>query len=183
MSEQNLSLVRPTVELKSPYVTGLRQRLEAGEELNLPMGFDFRMVVKDFEACVRRREREEQGIDLPPGHVRQTTFWLVRGEREVLGEARLRYDLTPELEHEGGHIGYVIFPKYRRQGCGTAILALALEEARKVGLKRVLLTCNTENTPSARIIQKNGGVLHSKGISHRTGKSISRYWIKVPGAK
>lgn len=181
--DEKLGLVRPTVELRSSYISGLRQRLEAGEELNLPVGFDFRMMVDDFEGCVRQREREEKGIGLPPGYVRQTTFWLVRGGREVLGEARLRYQLTPELEHEGGHIGYVIFPAHRGKGFGTVALALTLKEAGKAGLKKVLVTCDTDNTPSARIIRKNGGVLHSKGISRRTGKSISRYWIRVPGAQ
>ncbi|HLL72624.1 MAG TPA: GNAT family N-acetyltransferase [Pyrinomonadaceae bacterium] len=95
------------------------------------------------------------------------------------GTARLRHQLTPALEHEGGHIGYDIRPSARRRGFGTLILALTLERARILGLARALLTCDTDNTASARIIERNGGALAARVVSNRTGKLISQYWIEL----
>ena len=55
----------------------------------------------------------------------------------------------------------------------------ALNEARKLGLTQVLLTCDVNNSASARVIEKNGGVLASYGISNVSGKLISRYWVTL----
>jgi len=97
----------------------------------------------------------------------------------ILGESRLRHSLTPALEHHGGHIGYVIRPSQRRKGYGTLILALTLEKARALGIQRVRITCDTDNTGSVRIIEKNGGILSAQVISERSGKLISQYWIDL----
>jgi predicted acetyltransferase len=83
------------------------------------------------------------------------------------------------LEHYGGHIGYFIRPSERDKGYGTRMLILALDEARKLGLSQVMMTCNINNLASARGIEKNGGVLASQGISRVSGKLISRYWITL----
>ena len=91
----------------------------------------------------------------------------------------LRHCLIPSLEHYGGHIGYFIRPSERDKGYGTRMLILALDEARKLGLSQVMMTCNINNLASARGIEKNGGVLASQGISRVSGKLISRYWITL----
>jgi predicted acetyltransferase len=132
-----------------------------------------------FRVYIRHLEDMTRGAGLPPGYVPTSTFWLLRGGTTIIGVGRLRHRLTPDLEHEGGHIGYDIRPLQRRKGYGTRLLALVLERARAFGLERVLLTCDSDNTGSARIIQKNGGVLAGQAISRRTGKLISRYWIDL----
>ena len=108
-----------------------------------------------------------------------TTYWLVKDNEIVLGESRLRHRLTPALENEGGHIGYAIRPRQRRKGYGTCILRLTLEKARDMGLDRVLVTCDTDNLASARIIEKNGGALAGYGISPQSGIQVSQYWIDL----
>ena len=51
----------------------------------------------------------------------------------------------------------------RGQGLGTKLLAGALDYARgQLALPWVLLTCVDGNTGSARVIEKNGGVLLDK---------------------
>jgi RimJ/RimL family protein N-acetyltransferase len=39
-------------------------------------------------------------------------------------------------------------------------------------------TCDADNTPSVRVIEKNGGILDSEAVSARSGKRIRRYWIE-----
>jgi predicted acetyltransferase len=59
------------------------------------------------------------------------------------------------------------------------ICSLTLQKARERGLRRVLITCNTENTASARIIVACGGQFDGEALSPRTGKPVSRYWIQL----
>jgi predicted acetyltransferase len=96
----------------------------------------------------------------------------------VLGTARLRHRLNESLRNAGGHIGYDIRPSERRKGYGNAILAMVLPRARELGLRRVLLTCAADNVASARIIERNGGVLESRGRLP-DGRELLRYWIDL----
>jgi predicted acetyltransferase len=50
-----------------------------------------------------------------------------------------------------------------------------LVEARRIGLDRVLLTCDVDNTGSARTIEKHGGVLED--VRDTTIGPKKRYWI------
>jgi predicted acetyltransferase len=71
-----------------------------------------------------------------------------------------------------------VVPEYRRQGYAAAILRQSLEIARqKLGLKRVLVTCDDDNVGSIRTIEKNGGALESTVIGPDVDKPKRRYWI------
>lgn len=171
MNVEEAQLVEPSDELKAKLVAMAEEYAAAGDER-------YREVIEDFPGYMRGLARYAAGVDLPPGHVPSSQFFLVhRGE--IVGHSALRHRLTPALEHEGGHIGYDIRPAARRRGYGTLILALTLERARNLGLARALLTCDTDNTASARIIERNGGVLAGQAVSNRSGKLISQYWIEL----
>jgi predicted acetyltransferase len=133
-----------------------------------------------FALLVGRWTDRSQGIGVPPGQVPNTSYWLVREGSTIVGTARLRHQLTPDLEQVGGHIGYDIAPSQWRKGYGTRLLALVLEQARARGLRRVLITCDTDNIGSARIIEKNGGVRENI-IATESGVRVSRYWIDLAG--
>lgn len=135
-------------------------------------------ALADFDAYLRHLRDGARGVNLAPGRVPYSTFWLVADGR-VVGRGSLRHRLNEFLEREGGHVGYDVRPSERRKGYGTLILQLTLERARALGLRRVLLTCDADNLPSARIIEKCGGVLDSRALSELTGEPISRYWIEL----
>ena len=63
----------------------------------------------------------------------------------------------------------------------TLILALTLKKIRALGVSRARITCDTDNVASARIIEKNGGVLSAKVVSARSRRLISQYWIDLSG--
>jgi predicted acetyltransferase len=88
--------------------------------------------------------------------------------------------LTPDLEVEGGHIGYDVRPSSRRLGFGTTALRLALREASGIGLSRVRITVDADNLPSVKIIERNGGILSGQAISEKSGKPIKQYWLGAP---
>lgn len=83
-----------------------------------------------------------------------STFWLIH-ENDVVGVVRVRHE---EVE-TAGHIGYDISPMFRKRGFGSEILKLALIEAKKIGIKDAIVTCNVDNVYSRKIIEKNNGKL------------------------
>jgi predicted acetyltransferase len=93
----------------------------------------------------------------PPHIVPQTTLWWVDGH-EYLGRVGIRHRLTESLRLVGGHIGYDVRPSARRQGHATAMLAAALPVARALGIASALLTCDSSNLASRRVIEANGGM-------------------------
>ncbi len=94
----------------------------------------------------------------------QTTYALVDRDGRALGEIRLRPHLTPPFEQHNGHIGYNVRPGQRGKGYATRMLALALDQARALGLERVMLPVEGENPASVRVIVKNGGILERSGV-------------------
>jgi predicted acetyltransferase len=138
----------------------------------------YRGGLDNFEGYMAQIERFRRGIGLQARFVPSSEFWLVKGRR-ILGRISVRHRLNANLEIEGGHIGYDVRPSERRKGYGTLMLKLALEEARKIGLKRVLITCDTDNIASAKIIEKNGGIFEGHQISPMSGKQLNQYWIEL----
>ena len=174
--DENLFLVELERSHEAQLVSLFEDFQAAGEE-----GFlsDWERAQGDIAAYVQRLKDFSRGIGLKEGVVPDTTFWLVRDGTTFLGYSRLRHRLVPALEHHGGHIGYAIRPSERAKGYGTRILALTLEKAREMELERVLVTCDTDNVASVRVIEANGAVLENQVISNRSGKRISRYWIAL----
>jgi predicted acetyltransferase len=124
----------------------------------------------------------------PPrsGMVKESMFWLVdnaNGSRqpEFIGRVSLRHELNAQLREFGGHIGYEIRPSRRREGNGTLGLRLVLSEARELGLDRVMITCDTTNIGSRKIIAANGGVLEDIIQNDFRDVPTMRWWIDLKG--
>ncbi|MGC9349598.1 MAG: GNAT family N-acetyltransferase [Anaerolineae bacterium] len=175
--EDELTLVAPDVKYREAFMAMVEDFCRAGEDRYLYLR---NASQAEFAAHVRRLNNAAKGLGLRPGWVPQTTFWTLRtGVTPIIGTVQFRHRLTRSLKKEGGHIGYAITPSFRNQGYGTRQLALMLEEARALGYQRVLVTCDTDNIASARVIQKNGGVFAGESISDYSGKPVSRYWISL----
>ncbi|MFF0625282.1 GNAT family N-acetyltransferase [Streptomyces sp. NPDC004296] len=107
------------------------------------------------------------------GPVPMSTFWWVDGDT-YLGRITVRHRLTPSLLEFGGHIGYAVRPTARRQGHATAMLRAVLPHAhQRLGLDRVLVTCDDTNTGSRRVIEECGGVFEDRR------QEKLRYWISA----
>lgn len=134
-------------------------------------------AVEDIEGFICRHMDISRGARLPKGFVRANKFCLTDGRR-IVGTSGLRHELTPALENVGGHIGYDVRPSERGNGYGTLLLRLTLEKAReRLPVRRVLVTCDQDNTASERIIRTCGGRLVSEDVSWQTGKPIYQFWI------
>ena len=130
---------------------------------------------RDFEYYLEHLERKTEEDGLVPNSV----FFALDTDRDIfVGAVDIRHYLNDGLLVTGGHIGDGVRPSERRKGCATAMIALALEECRKLGIPRVLMTCDKDNTGSAKSIVKNGGVLENEVINEE-GVLEQRYWITL----
>ena len=170
----DVRLITPSFEFKNSYLELLAEQHQTREDY-----FQSALAKKDFAAFIEELNSQSKGINLPPGIVPMSTFWMIDSSQMILGRSVVRHFLTPALEHHGGHIGYAIRPSKRRKGYGELILSLTLEKARALGLVRVRITCDTDNIGSVKVIEKNNGVLYATTISEQTGKLISQYWIDL----
>jgi predicted acetyltransferase len=128
----------------------------------------------EFARLVRLKVGDaEPDSPRPTGWVPATHLWMADGD-EYLGQISLRHSLdNPFLADAGGHIGYAVRPGARRRGHASAALRQVVEVAGRRGIERVLVTCDLDNTASARTIESCGGVLEDE----RSGKR--RYWVST----
>jgi predicted acetyltransferase len=88
--------------------------------------------------------------------------------------------LTQFRRETDGQVDYWIRPSRRRQGYGKLILRLALERFRQLGNRSILITCNSDNMPSRKIIEANGGIFESEISDELSPTGIRRrYWIHL----
>jgi predicted acetyltransferase len=135
-----------------------------------------RMDVHDFEAYCAGLEQKTP----PPGYVEDSTFFCLEEESgQIVGAANIRHRLNDALLLNGGHVGDGVRPSRRREGIGTRLVALALEECRRLGIEKVLMVCDKENIASRRTIEKNGGVLENEVVVD--GVTEQRFWLDASG--
>ncbi len=133
-------------------------------------------AVANPEAYLGLVRRFAEGVGLPADRVRGFEYWLLRGDR-ILGNCRIRPELIPEIELDGGHVSYDVRPSERGRGYGKELLRLALVECRRLGLTRVLLTTALDNERSIRVIRAHGGVELDRPISPFGGHRQIRWQI------
>ncbi|MBQ6066258.1 MAG: GNAT family N-acetyltransferase [Clostridia bacterium] len=135
----------------------------------------FRNDYRDFDAYLADLDHAA-AMD---GWVPDSVFFLLDEDRDrLLGAVNIRHCLNDALMVTGGHIGDGIRPTERRKGYGTELVRLALLECKKLGIDRVLMTCDRNNIASAKTIVKNGGVLENEGVNDE-GIVEQRYWITL----
>jgi predicted acetyltransferase len=139
--------------------------------------FLFMAEDETWESFIDGYEKDGTGKNLAPGRVPET-FLVAEVEGEIVGRVSIRHKLNEYLRNFGGHIGFVIRPKFRNKGYATEILTLALEISRNLGLTRVLVTCDDMNVASATVIERCGGVLENR-VQKEPGILMRRYWISL----
>lgn len=175
MTVAALNLVKPESVKRDELLSFIDEFVEAGE----PFWQSRRdQVANDFASFLREWRQRPLRHTASGENVPDSQYFLMQGDR-ILGSCRIRHWLTPALREEGGHIGYDVRPSERGKGYATAMLGMALEICRGMGLQRVMVTCDKDNVASARVIQKNAGVLESEGRVGPRGKIVQRYWITL----
>lgn len=126
--------------------------------------------------CLAMRENAET---CPNGGVPSNTYLAVR-ERDcrIVGIIDLRHHINhPILGLWGGHIGYSVRPTERGKGYAKQMLCLNLENCRRRGLEKVMVTCSPDNIASKKAIIANGGEFEKEVTVD--DEIINRYWITL----
>ncbi|WP_127501993.1 GNAT family N-acetyltransferase [Actinoplanes solisilvae] len=126
-----------------------------------------------FAAWVSERTRYVHPAGTPcPAEPHGSPRWIVEDER-VLGGIALRH----KFDDRTGHIGYGLRPSARGRGLMAWALGQMLDEARALGVGRLLMLCHANNLASARTIERNGGILEDIRLS--SAGPMRRYWINA----
>jgi len=179
-----VELVEPSLDRLPGYVAALETGWSPSAIRDLS-GTHLDAIRADAEAFLSDLTRPEggtvtlaDGTSVPrlPGRV----FWIWDGA--FCGSINLRHlpgtlDLPP---HVSGHLGYAVVPWKQGRGYASQALALLLPVARELGLPRVLVTCDTGNVASRRVIEANGGVAVGERTApdHPSGRTLL-FWINV----
>jgi len=170
-----MKLLKPTNEYSKLIMEYREAFLHADEQ---PHGSSSLQNFDSLDEWFEKVSIQEVGENLQSNRVPSSQFLSVE-KGELIGFVNIRHRLNQELLLESGHIGYSVHPNKRRQGYATKQLQLALDEAQKLGLQKVLITCDKVNIASAKTIQKVGGMLEDEVVSVHTGEIVQRYWIEI----
>lgn len=168
-----MKLELPSVKYEQSYLQALE---EGKDEIGIAV-LRKPKVAESFTEFVKNILGESKGLNLPEGFVPASEFWLV-DRNEFIGRASIRHKLNDQLLKIGGHIGYYIRASKRKMGYGKKILKLALLKAKRLGLTKVLVTCDEGNIGSQKIIEASKGVLEDIVEIGEGKPRKKRYWIK-----
>ena len=136
------------------------------------------------ETLLRELAEHEAGAGLAPGLMPSARFWIMAGN-VCIGAADIRLKLNDALRNYGGHLGLVIRPSCRGMGYCKRVNHLLLEEAVKLGLDELLITCVEENTAAKQSLRSIPGIREEAGEAVFQGElcRICRFYWKNPGEK
>ena len=171
-------LVKPSREY-AEQIMQLKAEILAANDANCFAGCSFLENYDNYAEWLKRLEQQEDSRCIPQGSVPSSAYLAVRtSDNRVVGIIDLRHHIDhPILGLWGGHIGYTVRPSERSKGYAKEMLRLNLENARALGLKRVMITCSPDNPASERTIIANGGKFEKDVIVD--GAIIRRYWIAL----
>lgn len=168
----NLRLVKASEKYRSQISDMMEEWNSFGEKI-VPYAIR-RLDYRDFENYCNNLESKDGSSALVP----DSTFFCFDSDRNIMvGAVNIRRYLNESLLLNGGHIGDGVRPSERRKGIATKMIALALDECRKLGIEKVLMVCDKENIGSAKSIINNGGVLENE--VEVDGVIEQRYWIDL----
>lgn len=175
--EDELELIFPSKEYKEQ-IEEFKEEFIQNNENNIPGGGGLERE-ETFEAWMQKINADlSEEKSKERGRVSSVLYLAFRKrDKKLIGIIQIRYELNEYLFKFGGHIGDSIRPSERNKGYSTKMIALALKKAKKLGIGNVLMTCDKNNTASARTIIKNGGKLENEVLEDN--KIVQRYWITL----
>jgi len=167
-----LKLIKASKEYEKQIVEMLDEWLSAESDVT-PWAI-VREDYHDFDKYIKALDLSEP----KDGYVPDSTFFCMDTETDkCVGAVNIRHYLSEALLDHGGHIGDGVRPSARGRGIATKMISFALDECRRLGIDRVLMTCDKDNVASAKTIIKNGGVLENEIVDD--GRVVQRYWIDL----
>lgn len=171
-----LKLIKPSLDYEQQLIA-----YKAAFSKEHLYGGNYLSEYEDIAQWLQYIERASDKATCAHGRSPSTTFLCIRqNDQKMVGICNIRHDLNQDfLLNIAGHIGYSILPSERGKGYGKQQLALALQEAKKLDLNKVLVTCSDWNKASERTIHANGGVYEDTRLDETDNDWMKRYWISL----
>ena len=132
-----------------------------------------------YQEMLKIMEDRKHGRNMPEGLVPDTMLYGFLDDNTIIGRVSIRHELNEFLATRGGHLGYGVAPKFRKNGYASLMVDQSLDYCRKIGLDKILVTCGSENYASVKIIEKFNGVLENEIWDDVDKEMIKRYWIDL----
>ena len=108
------------------------------------------------------------------------TFLLIReNDNKLIGTINLRLNLNEKKHMFRGHIGYGIRPTERKKGYSKIDLYLGLIEAKKIGLNKIFIACESNNIASNKTLKALGGNLKISKVDPYDGILTNVYFFDI----
>ena len=173
----DVRLIFPSKEYEKKAFEYIQEFLEYNSEINGTGGLN---RYDNYDEWLLKVEKDLDLANISEDRVPANTFFFVRLlDNKIIGMINIRHKLNEFLFNEGGHIGYSIRPTERKKGYATLMLKLGLQKCRELNLNKILITCDKTNVASAKVIQKNNGILENEVFSETFSEIIQRYWINL----
>ncbi len=170
----HIILEKPTIERKSDAIEFINEFIQHNSNINGTGALDSN--VNNYECWLASLDDKEKGIRTDGLYGSDTTYFAVRTcDNRIVGMVNIRHELNDYLFNYGGHIGNCVRPSERKKGYGTEILYLGAIKCLELGINKILVTVNVENTGSIKVIENNLGILDN--CVEKDGDKIFRYWI------
>ena len=167
----NITLKEVSIEdLNNMEIYELLQNIDSNENGFINSGFGISR--ENYNDYIKDLIEKKTYYNKEKGHVPQIIFWMFNN-KEAIGFSKLRLELTEKLRKDGGNIGYGISKNKRNKGFGKILLKLTLLEAKKHKIHKVLLTCNSKNISTKKVIESNNGILEKEE------NDKCWYWIDI----
>ncbi len=174
---EKISLIPPQKNHEAAVLEYMQEHFSLGEDSL--HGSSLLTEMESYSDWLTHLIKQSSKTTVTPDWVVATTLLAVREkEQKIIGTIDIRHELNEFLREFGGHIGFGVRPTETGNGYATEMLRLGLEYCKMLGLEKVMVACYEENVPSARTIQKNGGVLE-KTFVHEDGQIVQIYWIDL----
>lgn len=128
-------------------------------------------TMDDFYEYIDEIKKEEKIMNINLNTTTNRYIFFV--DDYPVGEIGIRTTFNDFWVNRGSQIFYKIRVGERNKGYGTKMLELALEECKKLGMKKVRINCDDNNIASRNVIEKNGGLIDIKSYQTKNGYSSS----------
>ena len=167
----------PTMEHMEDGIDYIQEHINVGSHINGSGGLD--RYLDNYQGWLDKLENDKRCIP-GPERVPAETYYLIREEdNKIIGMINIRLVLNEHLKKCGGHIGYGIRPSERQKGYNKINLYLALLRCQELGIKEVILDCDSKNIASSRTMEALGGVKIDEYYSNQENCLAWRYIINV----
>lgn len=174
---ERLKHVIPSMEYMEQGIDYIQEHINTCSNINGSGGLH--RYLDNYQGWLEKLEQDR--ICIPnEQRVPAETYYLVReADNKIIGMINIRLTLNERLQKCGGHIGYGIRPSERQKGYNKINLYLALLRCQELGIKEVILDCDSTNIASSRTMESLDGIRIDEYYSEQEQCKVWRYIINV----